>query len=43
MSEIQGQFSKQLEEGVLDVISPPSEYYPDAASLRKVSIIPVAS
>jgi len=35
MSEIQGQFSKQLEEGVLDVISPPSEYYPDAASLRK--------
>ena len=36
MSEVQGQFSKQLEEGILDVISPPSDYYPDMANLRKV-------
>jgi len=35
MSEIQSQFSKYMEDGALDVISPPSEYYPDMTSLRK--------
>ena len=41
MSEIQGQFSKHLEEGLLDVISPPAEYYPDMANLRKVRFPPL--
>jgi len=34
-SEIQGQFTQHLTSGLLEVISPPSEFYPDMTNLRQ--------
>lgn len=34
-SDVQKQFHKHLESGLMEVISPPAEYYPDMAGLKK--------
>jgi len=34
-SDVQKQFHQHLESGLMEVISPPSEFYPDLAGLRK--------
>merc|ERR1712130_1095080 len=34
-SDIQKQFQKHLESGLMEVISPPLEFYPDMTSLKK--------